>query len=63
MKSKSHLSVVKSGGDAAVFEATLEEREDGVKSPFVDDMGSSEGAHDSGVNNEDGDEDDVVRML
>ena len=38
-------------------------REDDVESPFVDDMGSSEGARDSGVNNEDGDEDDVVRML
>ena len=46
-----------SGVDAVIFEATLEENS------FVDDMGSNEGAHDSGVNNEDGDEDDVVRML
>ena len=39
---------------------TFEEREDDVESPFVDDMGSSEGARDSGVKD---DEDDVVRML
>ena len=39
---------------------TFEEREDDVESPFVDDMGSSEGACDSGVKD---DEDDVVRML
>ena len=44
-----------------VFEATLEEREDGVESLSVDDMGSSEGARDSGV--KDDDEDDVVRTL
>ena len=60
MKFKSHPSVAASGADAAVFEATLEEREDGQ---FLDDMGSSEGASDSGVNNEDDDEDDVVRVL
>ena len=39
---------------------TLEEREDDVESPFVDNIGSSEGARDSGV--KDDDEDDVVRM-
>ena len=40
---------------------TLEEREDDVESSFVDNIGSSEGARDSGV--KDDDEDDVVRML
>ena len=57
LKPKSHPSVAVSGVDAVIFEATLEENS------FVDDMGSNEGAHYSGVNNEDGDEDDVVRML
>ena len=54
LKPKSHPAAY-GANSAGVFEASLE-------SSFVD-MGSSEGARDSGVNNKDGDEDDVVRML